>query len=209
METEAMKLSIVIICWNDLRVIRDCLRSIYEGTHATNFEVVVSAHGSVRGYTERSIDWQSGCCVMFGGNLLKRLGGFDEQFFYHFEEVDLCRRVWNAGYPILFTPEALITHLGGQSVGRFPVRFEIEKHRSRYRYFYKHFGAKAARNCRRLSIVKIRVRQLRYGLLNVLRPAEILQRRMEFDPVAVCWDKAIEPPGFVEPGEKTWPAHTP
>src|SRR3984893_3194003 len=42
-----MKLSIVIICWNDLRVIRDCLRSIYEGTHATDFEVIVSDNGSV------------------------------------------------------------------------------------------------------------------------------------------------------------------
>jgi GT2 family glycosyltransferase len=319
METESMKLSIVIICWNDLRVIRDCLRSIYRGTHATNFEVVVSDNGSVdgsvefirnhypqvrivenrqnlgfargnnagvrvsrgeyililnpdtiihdgaldklvefagrhseagafgcrvlnpdstyqvsarlfptvlrywvsalglsrlssffiyeeyprwRGDTERSIDWQSGCCVMFRGNLLKRLGGFDEQFFYHFEEVDLCRRVWNAGYPILFTPEAVITHLGGQSVGRFPVRFEIEKHRSRYRYFYKHFGAKAARNCRRLSIVKIRVRQLRYGLLNVLRPAEILQRRLEMYREVVRWNQAIDPVDFVERGKE-------
>jgi GT2 family glycosyltransferase len=319
MEPEAMKLSIVIICWNDLRVIRDCLRSIYEGTHETNFEVVVSDNGSVdgsvefirrhypqvrivenrqnlgfargnnagirasrgeyvlilnpdtiihdgaldklvefaerrsgagafgcrvlnpdgtyqvsarlfptvlrywvsalglsrlssffiyeeyprwRGDTERSIDWQSGCCVMFRGNLLKRLGGFDEQFFYHFEEVDLCRRVWNAGYPILFTPQAVITHLGGQSVSRFPVRFEIEKHRSRYRYFYKHFGAKAARNCRRLSIVKIRVRQLGYGLLNVLRPAEILQRRLEMYREVVRWNQAIDPVDFVERGEE-------
>jgi GT2 family glycosyltransferase len=319
MEPAAMKLSIVIICWNDLRVIRDCLRSIYEGTHETNFEVVVSDNGSVdgsvefirkhypqvrivenrqnlgfargnnagirasrgeyvlilnpdtiihdgaldklvefaerrsgagafgcrvlnpdgtyqvsarlfptvlrywvsalglsrlssffiyeeyprwRGDTERSIDWQSGCCVMFRGNLLKRLGGFDEQFFYHFEEVDLCRRVWNAGYPILFTPKAVITHLGGQSVSRFPVRFEIEKHRSRYRYFYKHFGAKAARNCRRLSIVKIRVRQLGYGLLNVLRPAEILQRRLEMYREVVRWNQAIDPVDFVERGEE-------
>jgi GT2 family glycosyltransferase len=319
MEPEAMKLSIVIICWNDLRVIRDCLRSIYEGTHETNFEVVVSDNGSVdgsvefirkhypqvrivenrqnlgfargnnagirasrgeyvlilnpdtiihdgaldklvefaerrsgagafgcrvlnpdgtyqvsarlfptvlrywvsalglsrlssffiyeeyprwRGDTERSIDWQSGCCVMFRGNLLKRLGGFDEQFFYHFEEVDLCRRVWNAGYPILFTPQAVITHLGGQSVSRFPVRFEIEKHRSRYRYFYKHFGAKAARNCRRLSIVKIRVRQLGYGLLNVLRPAEILQRRLEMYREVVRWNQAIDPVDFVERGKE-------
>src|ERR1700757_2014699 len=52
MEPEAMKLSIVIICWNDLRVIRDCLRSIYEGTHETNFEVVVSDNGSVDGSVE-------------------------------------------------------------------------------------------------------------------------------------------------------------
>jgi len=42
-----MKLSVVIICWNDLRVIRDCLRSLFEGTHTTEFEVIVSDNGSV------------------------------------------------------------------------------------------------------------------------------------------------------------------
>src|SRR5256885_16509344 len=47
-----MKLSIVIICWNDLRVIRDCLRSIYEGTHSTDFEVIVSDNGSTDGSVE-------------------------------------------------------------------------------------------------------------------------------------------------------------
>ena len=77
---------------------------------------------------------------MFRANVLKDLGGFDGQFFYHFEEVDLCRRVWNAGYSIVYTPEAVITHLGGQSVNRFPIRFALERYRSRYRYFYKHFG---------------------------------------------------------------------
>src|SRR3977135_188468 len=44
---KSMKLSVVIICWNDLRVIRDCLRSIYDGTHSTDFEVITSYTGSV------------------------------------------------------------------------------------------------------------------------------------------------------------------
>jgi len=41
------------------------------------------------GDTERKVDWQSGCCVLLRGKLLKELGGFDERFFYQFEEVDL------------------------------------------------------------------------------------------------------------------------
>ena len=44
-----MKLSIVIICWNDLKVISDCLRSIFDGTHSTEFEVLVSDDCSVDG----------------------------------------------------------------------------------------------------------------------------------------------------------------
>src|SRR4051812_38054757 len=41
-----MKLSIIILNWNDKKVIADCLRSIYKGTNALDFEVIVSDNGS-------------------------------------------------------------------------------------------------------------------------------------------------------------------
>jgi GT2 family glycosyltransferase len=47
-----MKLSVVILCWNDLKVIGDCLRSIFAGTHSTEFEVIVSDNGSTDGSIE-------------------------------------------------------------------------------------------------------------------------------------------------------------
>ena len=47
-----MKLSIVILCWNDLKVIDDCLRSIYAETQAIDFEVIVSDNGSSDGSIE-------------------------------------------------------------------------------------------------------------------------------------------------------------
>jgi glycosyltransferase involved in cell wall biosynthesis len=47
-----MRLSIVILCWNDLKVISECLRSIYSGTHSTQFEVIVSDNGSTDGSVE-------------------------------------------------------------------------------------------------------------------------------------------------------------
>ena len=48
-----MKLSIVIICWNDWKVIENCLRSIYEGTHRMEYEVIVSDNGSTDGSVEK------------------------------------------------------------------------------------------------------------------------------------------------------------
>ena len=47
-----MKLSVVILCWNDLSVVGDCLHSIYEGTHSIDFEVIVSDNGSTDGSVE-------------------------------------------------------------------------------------------------------------------------------------------------------------
>ena len=48
-----MKLSILILCWNDSKVIADCLHSIYNHTHSMDFEVIVSDNGS----TDGSIDF--------------------------------------------------------------------------------------------------------------------------------------------------------
>jgi GT2 family glycosyltransferase len=317
-----VKLSIVIICWNDLKVVADCLRSIFERTHSTDFEIIVSDNGSTdgsvefirdkfpevqvienranlgfaqgnnvgiraskgeyvlvlnpdtyvhegaldrwiefadrhpdagafgclvlnpdgsyqqsarpfptvrgelvaalylrslaylsdfftsdmyvgwKGNTERAIDWQSGCCVMFRGALLKQLGGFDEQFFYHYEEVDLCRRVWNAGHSILYTPEVSITHLGGQSVNRFPVRFELEKCRNRYRYFYKYYGKRGVRQCRRASLTWLRVRQVGYGLKRLLAGSDALDGRLAMYRTCFAWNKQIDPVRFVEVGDE-------
>jgi glycosyltransferase involved in cell wall biosynthesis len=47
-----MKLSIVIICWNDWKVIENCLLSIFEATHEIQYEVIVSDNGSTDGSVE-------------------------------------------------------------------------------------------------------------------------------------------------------------
>src|SRR4051794_5253046 len=44
-----MKLSIVILCWNDLKVISNCLKSIFDQTRGLQFEVIVSDNGSTDG----------------------------------------------------------------------------------------------------------------------------------------------------------------
>ena len=47
------------------------------------------------GKTEREIDWQYGCCVMFRSSVLREMKGFDPRFFYSFEEVSIsCFRIW-------------------------------------------------------------------------------------------------------------------
>ena len=152
------------------------------------------------GNDERDIDWQSGCCVLFRGDLLQQLGGFDEQFFYHYEEVDLCRRVWESGYPIRYAPTVTITHLGGQSVDRFPVRFALEKNRNCYRYFYKHFGPKGARRCRQILLTRFRIRQAGYGLKYWFKPSESLRRRLDMYGVVLRWNARLDPVKFIEKG---------
>ncbi len=154
------------------------------------------------GGSERQIDWQYGCCVLFRREVLLELGGFDEQFFYHFEEVDLCYRTWRAGHSILFFPDAEITHLGGQSVGRAPIRFYLETWRNRYRYFFKHYGARGARRCRTAALAWLIIRFCGYGLLRMVRNTEPLRARLEMYSVAIRWHRRIDPVRFVRLGEE-------
>ena len=317
-----MKLSIVIICWNDMKVIGNCLESLFKETDGISFEVIVSNNGStdesieyigkhfpsvrivnnganlgfaggnnagiraaigeyvlilnpdtiildraltklvefadrhpeagafgcrvlnpdrsfqnparpiptVFGYTiaalylrwlgriskffdsdlysgwdgrsGRTIGFQSGCCVMFRGNLLRQLGAFDDRFFYHFEESDLCYRIWQAGYSVLYYPNAEIIHLGGQSVGRFPIRFALETFRSGYRFFYKHYGLKGAIRIRRVFLLNLGIRYAGYRLLGLLRPAEALPKRLQMYQVALYWNYHIDPIQFIESGKE-------
>ncbi len=160
------------------------------------------AYEGWRGDTEREVDWQSGCCVMFRSEILRQLGGFDEQFFYTNEETDLCFRIRQAGYPILFTPEAVITHLQGQSVKRSPLRFHIEAFKNRYRYFYKHYGTKAVVRYRLVWLLGFGLRQLAFGALNLASYSERRKERIEMWRALRKWNQALDPVRFVERGEE-------
>jgi GT2 family glycosyltransferase len=316
-----LKLSIVIICWNDLKVIKDCLSSIYKETTGIEFEIIVSdnasADGSIEyvrenfpdvrvvsnggnlgfakgnnagirvargdyvlilnpdtiihgraleklvafadqrpdgaafgcrvlnpdgsdqgpavplptllgsllaafclrwpgriskalladeypgwdGQTEREIGRQSGCCILVRRDLLTRLNGFDERFFYHCEETDLCCRIWKSGWKVLFCPKAEITHIGGQSVGRFPIRFALETYRSRYRYFYKHFGKKGIVRFRMITLLHLGIRRLGYKALSFAKASEALKKRLEMYRVVTEWNSHLDPVRFIECGE--------
>jgi GT2 family glycosyltransferase len=150
------------------------------------------------GDTEREVDWQSGCCVLFRGALLKQLEGFDPQFFYHCEEVDLCRRVWEAGYKVLFTPAAAITHLGQQSVKRARTRLDLETYRSLYRYVYKHFGTKAATRTRYPILIVLVRRWITARLLLLMRPSDVSRSLAESLAIQIKWNYRLNPIRFVQ-----------
>lgn len=66
----------------------------------------------------RSADWVSGACLLVRRDLLERLGGWDERFFMYCEDVDLCKRIRDLGFDVLFEPAAVAVHVGGASAPR-------------------------------------------------------------------------------------------
>ena len=62
------------------------------------------------------ITWASGAALAIRKDVFEELGGFDEDFQFHMEEIDLCWRTLNAGHKIMYTPKSVVYHLGGGSL---------------------------------------------------------------------------------------------
>jgi len=59
------------------------------------------------------IFWATGACLLIRSNLYRKVGGLDDEFFAHMEEIDLCWRLKSRGYRIACIPESSVFHVGG------------------------------------------------------------------------------------------------
>ncbi|MCB4808632.1 glycosyltransferase family 2 protein [Tamlana sp. 62-3] len=62
------------------------------------------------------IFWATGACLFIKSSVFKALNGFDESFFAHMEEIDLCWRAKNLGYTIKYIGNSTIYHVGGATL---------------------------------------------------------------------------------------------
>lgn len=90
--------------------------------------------------TQRDVDQPMGAALLLRRSALDQVGWMDERFFMYYEEVDLCYRLKQAGWRVVFVPDAVITHSEGQSSSQIPVAARIMVLRSLLRYFRKHRG---------------------------------------------------------------------
>ncbi|MGA9342975.1 MAG: glycosyltransferase family 2 protein [Rhodanobacteraceae bacterium] len=79
----------------------------------------------------------SGACICVPRNAFERLHGFDEGYFLHCEDLDLCRRARDAGGRVAIANEVRVCHFQGSSSHGRPWFVSRHKHRSMWRYFRK------------------------------------------------------------------------
>jgi GT2 family glycosyltransferase len=65
---------------------------------------------------ECEIFWASGACFFIKSSVFHQLDGFDEDFFAHQEEIDLCWRAINSGHHIQYTSKSVVYHVGGATL---------------------------------------------------------------------------------------------
>ena len=80
------------------------------------FQIMESDTGQYNNSTR--IFWASGACMFIKNELFKSIGGFDEDFFAHMEEIDLCWRLQNAGFSIYYNGDSKVYHVGGGTLSK-------------------------------------------------------------------------------------------
>ncbi|MBK6005212.1 glycosyltransferase family 2 protein [Ramlibacter ginsenosidimutans] len=102
---------------------------------------LLSRHRQSLGALDRPgpVDWVAGTSFMVRAEVFRAVGGFDEEFFLYWEEVELCHRVKKAGFAVHALPSAKVAHVGGVSTGMHRPERRIPSywHRSRNLYFRK------------------------------------------------------------------------
>lgn len=75
------------------------------------FDVLEKDYGQYNSLSD--IFWSSGACMIVRADSWNKCGGFDESFFAHMEEIDLCWRFQNAGLRVCCIPDSVVYHVGG------------------------------------------------------------------------------------------------
>ncbi|MCW2118912.1 glycosyltransferase family 2 protein [Flavobacterium sp. 7A] len=78
------------------------------------FETIEKDNGQYN--DEKEIFWASGACFFIRSKVYHELKGFDDDFFAHQEEIDLCWRIINKGFTIKYNPKSAVYHVGGATL---------------------------------------------------------------------------------------------
>jgi GT2 family glycosyltransferase len=113
----------------------------------------------------------SGACMLVKRSAMEDVGSWDEGYFLHCEDLDLCMRFRQKGWKILFVPSARVTHALGISSRSRPIFVEWHKHKGMMRFYRKFFRHQYPNIL--MAVVALGV-WLRFGLVATIHIAKRL-----------------------------------
>jgi GT2 family glycosyltransferase len=102
------------------------------------FDHVEEDHGQYN--DEREIFWSSGACMVIRSSVFKALEGFDEDFFAHMEEIDLCWKLHRRNLKVMYCGKSSVFHVGAGTLGYDNPRKTYLNFRNGLSLIYKHLG---------------------------------------------------------------------
>jgi GT2 family glycosyltransferase len=129
--------------------------------------------------TQRQVEVINGCFWAARREAIDVVGPLDERFFMYGEDVDWCTRFAQAGWEILFHPQAQAIHYGGASSAKAPQRFYVQLYRAKLQYWQKHHSRLSTKAYRVLLLLHhtLRVAPQLIGR-NSSAPDESLDKRL-------------------------------
>jgi GT2 family glycosyltransferase len=126
--------------------------------------------------TTHEAEYLQGSCLMLRRDVFEEIGLLDENFFIYFEETDLCYRLKQKGWRVVYDPAASIVHYGGSGVGFYGKDRLIEFHRSYLIFLTKHYTVPSVSVFRVVLFLRSFVRVMIFLIASLF----LLQRRQEF-----------------------------
>ncbi|MBI3520083.1 MAG: glycosyltransferase family 2 protein [Bacteroidetes bacterium] len=120
-----------------------CQPKILDYNHTSQFEYAGAAGGFIDKYgypfcrgrifnvleedkgqydTAKEVFWATGACMFVRAEAFWKVGGFDDDYFAHMEEIDVCWRMKNIGYQIYVEPQSKVYHVGGGTLNKLSPR---------------------------------------------------------------------------------------
>ncbi|TAF31461.1 MAG: glycosyltransferase family 2 protein [Cytophagales bacterium] len=85
--------------------------------------------------------WATGACLFVRASLYHQLGGLDDDFFAHMEEIDFCWRLKNAGHKLWVVPQSVVYHVGGGTLNKINPRKTFLNFRNNLMMLHKNLPA--------------------------------------------------------------------
>ncbi len=86
--------------------------------------------------------WATGACLFVRSKQYHELGGLDDDFFAHMEEIDFCWRAKNLGYKVMVEPKSTVFHIGGGTLPKSSARKTYLNFRNNFVLLYKNLPQK-------------------------------------------------------------------
>ena len=112
----------------------------------------------------KEVSWVTGACLLARSKALERVGLFDENIIIYCEDGDLCYRMIQAGWKVVFYPEAEIIHYHGQTRKQHLGRDMFIMYQSRLYFFAKHHSRSTYHLARVLTILEVILRSIKSWL---------------------------------------------
>jgi GT2 family glycosyltransferase len=125
---------------------------------------------------ETEVDACVGAYMLMPRQAYEKVGGFDEAFFMYGEDLDLCRRMRDAGYTIWYYPKTMSYHFKGQSSKKTPQRSLHAFHDAMWIYYKKHYYKKYNALMNGLVYLGIWLRYYWISFLNLFKAEKVVSR---------------------------------